>query len=124
MASGTIKTKYSNAGFKNGTVLRTTVPSQNGTNVMSMTLPAGKWLIIGHCGFTSSFEELTILSIYRRNNVINTSVVRSTGSSGGGQNSIMLYDNQEEAVFYLQVWQGNASTKTVDQLLFRALRVG
>lgn len=110
--------------MKSGTNGTTSIASAQYTNIASLVLQKGTWLIIGHAGFTASFTEMVILRILRGSTQQTASIVRGTGDGGGGLISMLLItETADSANYYLSVYQNSGSAKTVDQVSLKAIRL-
>lgn len=126
MATGTIKSfAQPEVDFRSGTNVTTTIPTNAYTNAMSITLPAGTWLIIAHGAYTASFTEQFILAIRKGNSqgVINNTVVRGTGESGGGLLTAHIETINSQTTYHLAMYQMSGSNKTADQRVLNAVRL-
>ena len=123
MASGIIKTKYPAEGFKNGTAITTSLPVNQYTNVMRITLTPGTWLIIAHGECESYFQEGFYVALRRGGNMIQESVIRGSGIAGGGLTTTVLEKVESSTPYNLALWHGNASPQIATRRLLRAIRL-
>ena len=124
MATGTIKSfALPDPDHRTATGGTTTVPSNSYTNVMSLTLPKGTWVIMAHGSFTDSFDGQMIMEIRRGSTRLTNTTVRGTGISGGGLHTGIIETVSSSTTYNLYMWQGSGSDKTADGRLLTAVKI-
>lgn len=105
-----------------GTGSTTQVPSKTATELKSLTLPKGVYVICSSCVFTTSFTETTLIEVIG-GNVGFTPTARGTGLNGGGLSISFIYEVTEETTLKMTVWQGSSSEVSASHTQFRAVRI-
>lgn len=105
-----------------GDTITTTVPSGTVTSVMSVTLPPGIYLIVGHIQFTANTPVICNLQLAGTPSG-NSWITRNAGDSGGGQNVVGVEVITEQRSIYLNVYQASGESKNVNMLALQAVRL-
>ena len=119
------KTVWSMGAYYKGTQLTTTVPAGGATNVMSLTLPAGTYVITATMQWVEVFTNPYYLEItgLGGENINGNPIVRSTGTNGGGSVATVVVRISSQKTIYLSLSQTSGSTKTVNRLNLNAVRI-
>lgn len=118
-ASGTIQLVEDHA-YVTPSSWTTTIPSGTTTTVATISLSVGIWIITGGFQFTESFTQGAYIML---NGSDVATIVRGTGSSGGGFSLSHLEKVTSTKSISLQAYQSSGSSKTVNRLEFRAVRI-
>lgn len=108
------------SGFLTPSSFTTAIPSGTVTTVGSITLTPGTWVITAGFQFTTSFTQGAYIALY---NTDVYTIVRGTGDSGGGFSLSHIEHVTANKTISLQAYQGSGSSKTINRLEFRAVRV-
>ena len=116
---------WSVGNYYTGTQLTTTVPAGGATNVMSLTLPAGTYVITATMQWVEAFTNPYYLEItgLGGENINGNPIVRSTGTNGGGSVATVVVRISSQKTIYLSLSQTSGSTKTVNRLNLNAVRI-
>ena len=115
----------STGDYYTGTQITTTVPAGGATNVMSLTLPAGTYVITATMQWVEAFTNPYYLEItgLGGENINGNPIVRSTGTNGGGSVATVVVRISSQKTIYLSLSQSSGSTKTVNRLNLNAVRI-
>jgi len=100
------------------------VQPSSSSDVCSLSVTKGTWIIIGGFQWSSSFTSLAIGSIYAGSSTIQPSTVRHTGQAGGGCNIAVGYRAASTTAITLRAYNGDSSAHTVSAVVLQAIRVG
>lgn len=104
----------------NGTLNTTNIPSGTVTTVASMTLTPGTWIVVGGFQFTADFSQLTYIGFTGGGW---SPVVRGNGIGGGGFCLTSIEVLTANTTISMTAYQMSGSAKSVNRILFRAVRV-
>ena len=115
----------STGDYYTGTQITTTVPAGGATNVMSLTLPAGTYVITATMQWVEAFTNPYYLEItgLGGENINGNPIVRSTGTNGGGSVATVVVRISSQKTIYSSLSQSSGSTKTVNRLNLNAVRI-
>ena len=105
----------------NGTTITTSVSSGVDTDIISMTLPAGTWIVTGYLQWGVGFNQPSQVQIAGSGTYVN--LVRGTGVNGGGQEAVVILPLTEQKTLTLRAYQSSGSDKTTSNAYMRAVRI-
>lgn len=110
--------------YHTGTQITTTVPSGTQTNVMSLTLPAGIYVIMSTIQFTDAFNDTYSHEVRSFSTDLNGDPIQRLNSTRGGGSVITVVAKlTAQRTIYTRVHQSSGSNKTLNRLNFTAVRI-
>ena len=106
-----------------GTLITNSVPNTTATQIMSLTLPAGLYIVVGNCQWAVAVNGMSITELTGINNV---PIVRDSSyenSAGGGCSISSIANLTTQTTVYLRVYQNSGATKTLNRLELHAVRL-
>jgi hypothetical protein len=107
-----------------GTSITTTVPTATATNVASVTLSRGVWIICGGGGYSTSFTQSARIELFASSRIYGTRV--QSGGINDGHNlntSCVRAVTASSETIYLQMYQASGSDKTTQYVGLNAVRI-
>ena len=105
---------------REGSTVTTSVPTGTVTNVMSVTLLPGTYLLTGHFVYGGGFPQNCAYYISCGSEVV---TVRGSGTQGGGASLSHIVTLTSQTTCYLAAYQASGSTRTVTTRFFRAIKI-
>lgn len=110
--------------YVNSSNVTTTVPTATATNIRSMTLSRGVWVITAGAGYSTSFTQADYIRLKDGTTNIGGTQVRGTGAGGGHLNTSTVYAvTDSSATIYLVAYQASGSDKTTESTMLKAVRI-
>lgn len=97
-----------------------TVPTGAWTEISSVSLTPGAWIITGHAGLSTSYNDVVQIRLASSNNTL----VRFSGVNGGGAMTVYIFRATSNTSVPLQMYQASGSDKTASNVAVVAVRVG
>ena len=97
-----------------------TVPTDAWTEISSVSLTPGAWIITGHAGLSASYNGVVQIRLGGTNNTM----IRFSGENGGGATATYIYRATSNTSVSLHMYQASGSDKTASNVSVVAVRVG
>lgn len=93
------------------------------TNISTMTLPKGKWIVVAGHQWSTSFTGLCIMRLLQNSALIYGCLIRYDIDSGGGQNVCGIVNASSQVTINLNAYQASGTTKTASNVSLKAIRI-
>lgn len=97
------------------------MPAKTITEVKSLSLPAGTYIVCACFEFGESFDAVTMLMMKNVPSYFPT--VRGTGAFGGGLSCSIIITLAEQTTIFLCAYQGSEKERVIQNIAFDAIKI-
>ena len=116
---------------KTGTIITGTnaqslsVPAKTTRTICSLSLPTGKWIIVGGHQWSTSFDVICVGMISSGDTTLAPSSIRYHAEGGGGYCSTIIVDNfsSNSMTIDLRAYNGDSSARIASDISLKAIRI-